>query len=745
MILQMLVAVCFNVLLAEEPIPNDPFQYLENNESPETKAWVEAQTEKTKKQLYASDYFGKMWTRALDYRTSPKRPDFGGYREGFFYNFWQDASHPKGILRRATVESYKKSPTQWETVFDVEYFIKKNKLDPNLTYAGVVRLRPDNPNWGLMTFSLGGGDTRVTYEVDLKTNSIIPYEEDPITRKVISNGFYIPPAKSVFAVLDDETLLVATDWGKDSLTNSGYPRIIKVLKRGQRLEEARELIRVPKHNIDVGSRTFYKYSYPSNRNRFEKLALVYQHVGFKDATNYYIYEDERLKKLRLPMSSSIYAFDEGYVYFIIQKPEVLDGETFAKNSFFRAPLTSLLETASNDNPRSALRVEPIFTLPAHTDLADLILLNGETWVKTRSGMTSQTQSFRFGEPLEHPITDELGTRYFQAYPVKLPVPEHSDYGVVVSNDPKRIEKEAYVTLSFTDWTNPRQQYQFDFQRREAKLLKKGWSNFKDEEFTSTLRFATSKDGTKVPYTVLHRKDVVWDGQRPTILYGYGGFGISMDPAYAAVAGQYWLQPGGVYVVANIRGGNEFGPKWHEDALRGKRQNAYDDFIAVAEDLIKTNVSNPSHLGIYGGSNGGLLVGNVVTQRPDLFSAAISAVPLLDMLRFHKLFAGASWMDEYGNPDNAEDCKHLTQISPYHQVSADKKYPEILWLTSNDDRVHPGHARKMQARMESLGHKSMFFEKSTGGHTGDMDPMEVAQDDAIKFTYFWEKLGPKLIK
>jgi len=254
-------------------------------------------------------------------------------------------------------------------------------------------------------------------------------------------------------------------------------------------------------------------------------------------------------------------------------------------------------------------------------------------------------------------------------------------------------------------------------------------------------FATSKDGTRVPYFLVRPKDIVLDGNNPTLLYGYGGFEISLTPGYSGGIGKGWLEKGGVYAVANIRGGGEYGPRWHQAALKANRHKAYEDFAAVAQDLIARKITSPPHLGIRGGSNGGLLTGNMLVQYPELFGAVVIQVPLLDMQRYNKLLAGASWMAEYGNPDVPEEWEYIRTFSPYHLFDPARKYPPTILLTSTrDDRVHPGHARKMMAKMLESGQDVRYYENIEGGHGGASDNKQAAHMDALYLSFLWQQLA-----
>jgi prolyl oligopeptidase len=296
-------------------------------------------------------------------------------------------------------------------------------------------------------------------------------------------------------------------------------------------------------------------------------------------------------------------------------------------------------------------------------------------------------------------------------------------------------------LSYSDYLTPNVYQLAHAGNDQREQLKSAPAFFDAAPFEIEQKFATSKDGTKVPYFMVHRKDVKYDGNNPTLLYGYGGFQISLTPSYSGSLGKTWLEKGGVYVVANIRGGGEFGPRWHQAALKENRQRAYDDFAAVAQDLISSKITSVKHLGAMGGSNGGLLAGVALTQHPELFNAIVSQVPLLDMQRYNKLLAGASWMGEYGNPDVADEWAYISQYSPYQNVKAEVSYPNVLFITSTrDDRVHPGHARKMAAKMMDQGHPNVwYYENIEGGHGGAANNAQRADMTAITYSFLWNML------
>ena len=302
------------------------------------------------------------------------------------------------------------------------------------------------------------------------------------------------------------------------------------------------------------------------------------------------------------------------------------------------------------------------------------------------------------------------------------------------------DEEETVFINYEDFLTPDSLLSYNAATGDVTTLKSLPPKFDATGLKVTQHFATSKDGTRIPYFLVSKADLPLDGTTPTLLYGYGGFQVSLNPSYSPVTGRLWLEKGGAYVLANIRGGGEFGPEWHQAGLKQKRQRIYDDFISVGEDLVARGVTSPKHLGIMGGSNGGLLMGVMLNQRPDLWNAVVVQVPLLDMMRYHLLLAGASWVDEYGSPDVAEERKFLETISPYQNFDATRDYPVPFFVTSTkDDRVHPGHARKMAAKFEAAGLPFYYYENIDGGHSAAANQKERAKRSALEFTYLTRQL------
>ena len=318
---------------------------------------------------------------------------------------------------------------------------------------------------------------------------------------------------------------------------------------------------------------------------------------------------------------------------------------------------------------------------------------------------------------------------------KLPLPANGTMSVSSANQDSDI-----IFVNHEGFISPDTLYKVDVSSADIVALKSIPARFDATDLVVEQFYASSSDAEQIPYFVIHKKDIKYDGSNPTLQYAYGGFEVSMKPNYSGILGKNWLEQGGVYVLANIRGGGEFGPAWHQAGLKTKRQIIYDDMIAVAEDLIARKITSPQHLGTMGGSNGGLLMGVMYTQRPDLWNAVVCQVPLLDMLRFHTLLAGASWVGEYGSPEIAEERAFLEKISPLHNVAPNRSYPSIFFVTSTkDDRVHPGHARKMAYVLEQYGHDFEYYENIDGGHSASANLKETAKRSALEYTFLSQQL------
>lgn len=668
--------------------------FLEEVEGEEALAWVRTQNERTLAVLQSDERYQRYYDAALEIATSSDRIPYGGVRNGYVYNFWQDDKHVRGIWRRTPLESYSSAQPEWETLLDVDALAKAE--GKNWVYAGVACLQPENTKC-LISLSDGGKDAAEVREWDLDTRSFV------------EGGFNIPEAKTDDMWVDDDTLLVSTDWGEGSLTESGYPFIIKRVKRGQPLSEAKEVFRGAAE--DVAASPF-------------ALEDVHGHewFGVLRAETFYttsfflLRDDDTTLQLPVPKMSSPHGVYEDTLLLELEEDWNPEGQAafkagdlvgFKWSQFLETETLPPVELILRPTPRQAIQDIEVTPGGVLVTLSDNVVLKVQSWTK----------------PGDTWVANDID------------LPANGSAGVTFAD-----EHERHAFLSFESFLEPDTLYSYDSVSGELLPSKSLPQWFDADPYVAEQYEATSSDGTKVPYFVVRAKDTKLDGQNPTMLYGYGGFQVSYTPSYSGTVGRLWLAEGGIYVLANIRGGGEFGPAWHQAGLKTKRQIIYDDFISVAEDLIARGVTSKEKLGIVGGSNGGLLTGVMFTQRPDLFAAVVCQVPLLDMLRYHMLLAGASWMGEYGDPDIPEERAFLESISPYHNIDPNADYPEIYFETSTkDDRVHPGHARKMAKRLEELGKPFLYYENIDGGHSAAANQTEAARRAALEYTYLARKL------
>ncbi|MET0386334.1 MAG: prolyl oligopeptidase family serine peptidase [Polyangiales bacterium] len=666
----------------------DPYLWLEEVESDRSLAWVSEQNARSL-QVLENDEQSALQERLLGIYDSQDRIAFASKRGAYLYNFWQDEAHVRGIWRRTTLEEYKKPQPSWQTVLDLDALaLAENE---NWVYSGATWLQPTYDRV-LVSLSRGGGDAVVVREYDVEGQVFV------------ADGFSLPEAKSDVAWKDANTLFVGTDFGPDSLTTSGYPRIVKEWTRGTPLTEAKTVYEGLAEDVGV----FAARDWHQGR----ATDVITRWVTFYDSESYLLNGDQAVL-LEKPLDADVGFFGD-FVLFRTRSDWTQYGQTFPRGALLAAPLA---EYQSGQAQLSAIYTPTATSsLQTWTSTKNALLLNvlddvrtkviavrreGETWTQT------EQPSVGFSTVETTPYDPDAGDQYW-----------------ITSED-----FISPVTLSIGDLSG-----------EPAEVIRTAPTFFDATGLEVTQHFATSKDGTRVPYFQVAKQAVALDGNNPTLLYGYGGFEISLTPAYSATTGVAWLEKGGVFVQANIRGGGEYGPAWHEAALKQNRQRAYDDFIAVGEDLIKRQVTQPARLGIEGGSNGGLLTGVAFTQRPDLWGAVVSSVPLLDMKRYHLLLAGASWIGEYGDPDNPEEWAAIAAYSPYQNVKPDVHYPRVLFTTSTlDDRVHPGHARKMVARLLEQGHDVLYFENTEGGHAGAANNAQRARVTSLEYSYLYQQL------
>ena len=671
----------------------DPLLWLEDIEGQRALAWVQQQNARSLQRLTHDARYPNAYQTALNILEDKSRIPYGSLRGGFVYNFWQDEGHVRGLWRRTPLASYETASPKWETLLDVDALAKTEGR--NWVYQG-VECQHDNGPRCLISLSDGGGDAQVVREFDQHTRSFV------------ADGFTLPEAKSEVAWKNPDTLLVATNFGEGSLTDSGYPYIIKEWHRGQPLGEAHEIFRGEAHDVATSPSRL-------DGDRGEQLLLIVRARTF--FTTDYLRVDTQhgtsLERMTLPPKVELQGISHGELLFLIREDWQIAGHAFRSGSLLSMPLAAV--TAAHPPIREVV-------VPGPRDSIEQVAV-------AHSGVLVALYSNVTGRLLRLQFDGKAWT------PQDIALPAKGAVGIATAD-----ERSDTAFVTYEDFLQPATLYLVAVQEGHATPIKTLSPKFDAGRFTVEQLSAKSRDGTEVPYFVVRPKDFVAAGVAPTLLYGYGGFSVSMLPGYLGTTGKLWLEQGGVYVLANIRGGEEFGPAWHEAGLKTHRQVVYDDFIAVAQDLIARRITSTRRLGIEGGSNGGLLMGVMLTQKPELFHAAVVQVPLLDMLRFDKLLAGASWVDEYGSPQVPLERAWLAKMSPYQNLHFREDYPEVFLLTSTkDDRVHPGHARKYAAKLESLHMPFLYYENIDGGHSAAADLRERARRLALEFVYLSQRL------
>lgn len=665
---------------------NDPHTWLEDVTGTEALEWVARRNARTEARLTGTPLFTELESGIREVLDSRDRIPFVTARGGYYYNFWTDEQHPRGLWRRTTPESYRSADTEWEVLLDVDAL---NEAEgENWVWHGARFLRPDLDRT-LVDLSRGGADADVTREFDLPT------------RTFVEDGFSRPEAKGGMSWIDRDTVYLSTDLGPGTMTTSGYPRTVRRLRRGEALESA-ELVYAGEET-DLSISAFRDHT-PGFERDFLRRALAF----YADELHL-IGADGTLTKIDVPDSAMTDVHRE---WCTVELRE--DWGSFTAGSLLAARFDDVLA--------GTLDWEVLFEPTDSSSLA------GYTWTRHHLVL----------DVLEH-VVDRLvvltpGEQGWERSPF-VGAPEFGSVTVAAVD----ADESDDVWLIVTDYLTP-STLSIATVGEAPRPLRSAPAFFDASRHVIEQHFVTSDDGTRVPYFLVRPADLPFDGTAPTLLYGYGGFEIPMTPGYSGATGRSWLERGGVYAVANLRGGGEYGPRWHRAALREKRPRAYEDMAAVARDLIDRGITSRAHLAVQGGSNGGLMAGNMLVRHPELFGAVVIQVPLLDMKRYSHLLAGASWMAEYGDPDT-DDWEFIRTFSPYHLIDPDADYPPTILLTSTrDDRVHPGHARKFTAALEAAGHDVTYYENIEGGHGGAADNAQAARMAALAYGFLWEKLA-----
>ncbi|MDH4906691.1 prolyl oligopeptidase family serine peptidase [Xanthomonas axonopodis pv. ricini] len=682
--------VAGSVCAKDRTSPRDPYLWLEDVTGAKALAWVRTQNARTEARLAASPGFKHMESSIREVLDSDAKIPFVGKHGAYYYNFWQDRQHERGIWRRTTLDEYRKAAPQWEIVLDLDAL---NKAEgENWVWHGADCLRPDYRRC-LIALSRGGADADVTREFDV------------VAKQWVKDGFSRPEAKGGLSWIDQDTVYVSTDFGPGSLTSSGYPRIVKQWKRGTPLRAATTVYEGKPGDVDI-------MAMHDDTPGFER-DFVYRALQLHSSEMYLRKQDGTLAKIDVP-DSAMKRVKRQWLTLQLRDPWTVGGKTYKSGS--------LLATRFDDFMAGKREFDVLFEPTDTTSLGTI------TW--TRSHLVMD-------------VLDDVKSRLSVLTPSPRGWIRSSFVGVPAfgSVDVRAVDEDDSdaVWLSTTDYLTPTTLSLAQIGNAPTPL--KALPAFFDaSKQTIEQHFATSKDGTRVPYFLVRPKTLALDGSTPTLLYGYGGFEVSLTPEYSGSLGRAWLDKGGVYVVANIRGGGEYGPRWHDAALKQNRHKAYEDMAAVAEDLVARKITSARHLGVQGGSNGGLMAGNMLMQYPQLFAAVVVDAPLLDMRRYSHLLAGASWMGEYGNPDT-DDWTFIQTFSPYHLFDPHKTYPPVLFTTSTrDDRVHPAHARKLAAKMIDAGKDVAYYENIEGGHGGAADNAQEAHLEALQYSFLWQRLS-----
>jgi prolyl oligopeptidase len=668
----------------------DPFLWLEDVTGERSLAWAREHNARSEGELVDAEF------RALEKRLkaildSEEKIPFVTRIGGLYYNLWQDAENPRGLWRRTTSEEYAKAEPAWETVLDLDALSKVEGA--SWVWHGADVLEPDD-RLCLVSLSPGGSDADVVREFDL------------VTKSFVEGGFHVPEAKSNVTWRDRDSLWIGTDFGPGTMTESGYPRQAKLWKRGTPLESA-ELV------YEGSATDVWVAVMHDSTPGFERDVAV---RGITFWTNEMaILRDGEWLAIQKQPDANASVFRE-WLFLELRSDWRVGGQSFAAGS--------LLATRLEDNLSGKAAYEVLFAPSERVSLAGHAPTRHHVLLTTLDNIKSRIHVLTPGPD-----------RWTRAA-----LPELPEIGEVGASPIDADESDEYF-LTVTGFLTPPSLHWGELGKSAPSLLKSTPRYFDAARLAVSQHEATSRDGTRIPYFEVRRADRPLDGATPTLLYAYGGFEVAMTPGYNALVGAAWLEQGGTYVLANIRGGGEFGPSWHQAALKEHRKRCYEDLAAVARDLVAREVTSHARLGVMGGSNGGLMVGNMLTLYPELFGAAVCQVPLLDMRRYHELLAGASWMGEYGDPDDPAQWSYIQGFSPYHNVKAGGAYPRTLFMTSTkDDRVHPGHARKMVARMEEQGHDVLYFENIEGGHGGAADNAQRAFMSALAYRFLWRELG-----
>ena len=686
------------ILVAQENLSEDEWIWLENIDGINALAWVNGQNMRTADALKPKQEFASLYQQALEVLNSETRVPTVTQRGQWLYNLWTDTNHPRGLYRRTTLEEFRKTDPKWDVVLDIDA-LAKQEGKPWVFQS--IDCLPDQYSQCLVFLSAGGTDASELREFDMARLAFV------------KDGFVLPSAKTNASWMDADHLFVSTDFGPDSLTDSGFGRFVKIWKRGTPIAEAKTIYEGAKKSVNSNA----------TRIRTEKgdIDLVSESISTWENGNFQLSAGQ-LHKLTLPQSAIIQGGFYGELVISLNEDWTVNGTKYISGSVIVVPP----ETLWGEKPKIDL-----LAAPTQTEVIDGV-------VPTKKGILVSTLENIRGRLYRYDREGQSWKRKVISFP---------DNGALSVTDVDDQSGDFFV--QYESFITPRTLYFISSRDLKPEKLKAQAATFDGSQFEVNQLWTVSEDGTKVPYFAVMKKGTPMDGKNPTHIFSYGGFRVSLTPSYSGsyeelsgAYGKLWLERGGVFVLANIRGGGEFGPAWHDAALRENRVKAFQDFEAVARDLVTRKITSPEHLAIEGRSNGGLLVMSLMVRHPELYAAIICGSPLIDMHRYQKLLAGASWMEEYGDPDNPKDWAFMKNYSPYQNVKKGQKYPPVFFYASTrDDRVHPGHARKMVARMLDMGYTDIwYYENTEGGHHASVTNEQLAYRLALVYTFLWEHVG-----
>lgn len=667
--------------------------YLEKIKGRKALLWVKKQNERSLNVLKSHPLFKELKTYQKNLLEAEDKLIYASLQgDGFVYNFWRDKKYKRGLLRRTSLKNYLSGNDLWEEVLNLDALAEKEK--ENWVYLGET-YHPEGKRV-LLYLSRGGKDASVVREFDL------------VKKNFVKDGFYLPESRSFADWLSEDEIVVKTDWKtKDSLTNSNLPRIVKTIKRSEKMAQAVTLFKAEKTDMSIAF-----FTLPSKNKNIQ--LIVVRSKDYLSQEFFFRKKNKELVKMPLPLYAHIETSFQGHLIFKLEKSWTWKNKDFKAGSFIIVNPNTLIEGKSS---AVQLLIEPNSEKFLYYAAASKNSIYINILKDVKSSLVELTLKGKVWEK-----------RY-------LPLPSFSTSDIIYA-DPRRSDV-FFTSQGFLE--SPKLYHYNDLSGRITKIQELT-PRFKPSPYKVEQFFAKSFDGTNIPYFVVGKKGLKRNGKNPVLLYAYGGFNLSLLPYYEPMHEFSWYRKGGIFVLANIRGGGEYGPDWHQAGLKNNRQSVFNDFYAVAKDLIKRKITSPRYLGIKGGSNGGLLMGVAVTQQPGLFRAALIGNPLLDMLRYHKLSVGSLWIAEYGNPEDPEMYKFIRSYSPYQNLKSNKKYPEIFLFTSAlDDRVHPGHARRFAHKLKRLKKPFYFYENNEGGHYSASNYEQRATLSALQYIFLYKTI------